>query len=104
VLRSTFQVLLNPATQDKDAVEGLRYISDLLIRCRVTEETYLGTDTAAPPALGQRHVINFLKRYNILSDHYAKLCTLSEKCVAWTVELGCGSLNTSRNTRLVSKY
>ncbi|OCK75173.1 hypothetical protein K432DRAFT_274329, partial [Lepidopterella palustris CBS 459.81] len=38
-------ILLNPVTQDDDAMEGLGYISDLLIRCKVTEDTYLAPST-----------------------------------------------------------
>jgi hypothetical protein len=43
-------------------MEGLRHISDLLIRCRVTEDIYLGTYTVAPLVPSQRHVMNFVKR------------------------------------------
>jgi hypothetical protein len=61
VLKSSFQVLLNPTTQDNDAMEGLGYISDLLIRCKVTEVAYLGTDTVAPPVTSQRYTMSFLE-------------------------------------------
>ncbi|KKZ62642.1 hypothetical protein EMCG_03052 [[Emmonsia] crescens] len=33
-------VIANPITQDDDAMEGLEYISELLVRCKVTEDTY----------------------------------------------------------------
>ncbi|OAX84576.1 hypothetical protein ACJ72_01054 [Emergomyces africanus] len=33
-------VIAHPITQDDDALEGLEYISELLVRCKVTEDTY----------------------------------------------------------------
>jgi hypothetical protein len=41
-------------------MESLGYISDLLIRCKVTEDTYLETYTIAPPAPSQRYLMNFI--------------------------------------------
>lgn len=35
-----WQVIANPITQDDDAMDGLEYISELLVRCKVTEDTY----------------------------------------------------------------
>ncbi|KAH8807393.1 hypothetical protein F5884DRAFT_341401 [Xylogone sp. PMI_703] len=34
-------LLLNPMTQDEDATDGLAYISELLHRCKVMEDTYI---------------------------------------------------------------
>ncbi|OJD19429.1 hypothetical protein AJ78_00603 [Emergomyces pasteurianus Ep9510] len=33
-------VIAHPITQDDDALDGLEYISELLVRCKVTEDTY----------------------------------------------------------------
>ena len=55
------QILLNPVTQDDDAMEGLGYISDLLVRCKVIEDTYLEIYTLTPSISGQRYFINFVK-------------------------------------------
>ena len=56
VLTSALQVLLNPVTQDDDAMEGLGYVSELLLRCKVIEDTYLKSSIQ-----GQRYLINFVK-------------------------------------------
>ncbi|PGH10423.1 hypothetical protein GX51_00182 [Blastomyces parvus] len=37
---SILPAIANPITQDDDAMEGLEYISELLVRCKVTEDTY----------------------------------------------------------------
>jgi hypothetical protein len=37
----SLQLFVNTTTQEDAAVEGLSYISDLLVRCRVMEETYI---------------------------------------------------------------
>ncbi|KLJ11401.1 hypothetical protein EMPG_09706 [Blastomyces silverae] len=48
--------IANPITQDDDAMEGLEYISELLVRCKVTEDTYrenlactLAASSSGPP-------------------------------------------------------
>ncbi|KAF4631978.1 hypothetical protein G7Y89_g6154 [Cudoniella acicularis] len=46
-------VLLNPVTQDDDAMKGLAYISDLLVRWKVTEDTYLKPQTIVASIPGQ---------------------------------------------------
>ncbi len=35
------KVLLNPITQDEEAIEGLEYITEFLVRCKVTEDAFL---------------------------------------------------------------
>lgn len=40
MLTSALQILVNPVTQDDNAMEGLGYISELLLRCKVIEITY----------------------------------------------------------------
>lgn len=61
MLISALQVLLKPFAQYDDAMEGLGYISDLLVRCKVTEDTFFGTYTLAPSIPNQRYFINFVE-------------------------------------------
>jgi hypothetical protein len=42
------KLVSNPVTQTQDAVEGLDYISCLLVQCIIVEETY---DVSSPPSL-----------------------------------------------------
>lgn len=49
------QLVLNPVTQDSDAVAGLGYISDLLVQCKVREKTYLEEETSGNSIPGQRY-------------------------------------------------
>ncbi|KAL2361545.1 hypothetical protein RJZ56_005577 [Blastomyces dermatitidis] len=48
--------IANPITQDDDAMEGIEYISELLVRCKVMEDTYrenlactLAASSSGPP-------------------------------------------------------
>lgn len=59
VLTSASQLLLNPVTQDEAALEGLGYISDLLVRCKVREDIYLEEYRSAHSIPDQRYLINF---------------------------------------------
>ena len=55
MLTIALQILLNPVTQDDDAMAGLEYISALLLRCKVIEDTYL-----KPSTQHQRYIIDFV--------------------------------------------
>jgi hypothetical protein len=68
MLTSASQLFLNPTTQDEDAVEGLGYISDLLIRRKVITDTYLETCTPASAIPVQRYLINFIRTLRALSE------------------------------------
>jgi hypothetical protein len=68
MLTSASQLFLNPITQDEDAVEGLGYISDLLIRRKVIADTYLETCILASTIPVQRYLISFIRTLRALSE------------------------------------
>ncbi|OJD26863.1 hypothetical protein ACJ73_01743 [Blastomyces percursus] len=82
--------IANPITQDDDAAEGLEYISELLVRCKVTEDTYhenlactLAASSPSPPTYLVKLNVSFraqavsiclqILKYQIcLSQQYAR--------------------------------
>jgi hypothetical protein len=60
ILTLLLQLFLNPITQGDDAMEGLGYISDLLIRCKVIEGTHLQSHTLTSTNSDQGYLSHFL--------------------------------------------
>ncbi|KAK2809659.1 hypothetical protein FQN50_003716 [Emmonsiellopsis sp. PD_5] len=53
-------IVADPVTQDIDAMDGLEYISNLLIRCKVTEDTYresFGPMLKASDSIGSKALV-----------------------------------------------
>jgi len=63
VLTSASQLLLNPVIQEEAALEGLGYISDLLVRCKVREDIYLEEYISAHSIPDQRYLITFPRHF-----------------------------------------
>lgn len=74
-LKFPSKVFLNAVTKDDDAMKGLEDISDLLVRCKVREDTYRRRIAGST---GKRHVIKTfegLKGKRALSLYFAFLLT-----------------------------
>jgi hypothetical protein len=58
-------------------MDGLAYISELLVRCKVREDTYLKCDLHPPLIPDQRYLNNSISALDIVRDHQARLFALN---------------------------
>lgn len=61
MLTSALKLVRNPITQFDDATDGLGYISELLVRCRLIEDTY----NLASINTDQRYLVNFMEQSGV---------------------------------------